>query len=287
MSRLPASDGRARPVRRRRAAAVALTAGVVWLAGNETGCAGGSGTPVPPLALLVPAYVQPSSPAWPRLVAAAGGIRAVIVNPDSGPGPVRSRTFAARYRALQAAGIPILGYVPTDFGHRPLSAVVSDIRRYERWYRTDGYFLDEGAIRASALPYYRRVAAAARGREIVMNPAAVPARGYLGIASTIVTFEGNETAYRAARMPAWTSRLPASRFSDVVYGVARGHLAAVLAIARRRNIGSVYVTDAAGSNPYGRLPSYFRRELALLGSPPAVTRRAASTVGSATVARAP
>ena len=224
---------------------------------------------------------------WPRLVGAAAGIRAVIVNPDSGPGRVRSRAFAARYRALQAAGIPILGYVPTGFGHRPLAAVVSDIRRYERWYRTDGYFLDEGAIGASALPYYRRAAAAARGREIVMNPAAVPARGYLKIASTIVTFEGNEAAYRTARMPGWTSRLPARRFSDVVYGVAKGRLAAVLAVARRRNIGSVYVTDAAGSNPYDRLPSYFRHELALLGSPSGVTRRAASTAGSATGARGP
>jgi hypothetical protein len=236
---------------------------------------------------MVPAYVEPSSHAWPRLVGAAGGIRAVIVNPDSGPGRVRSRAFAARYRALQAAGIPILGYVPTGFGHRPLAAVVSDIRRYQRWYRTDGDFLDEGAIGASALPYYRRAAAAARGREIVMNPAAVPARGYLKIASTIVTFEGNEAAYRTARMPGWTSRLPASRFSDIVYGVPKGHLAAVLAMARRRNIGSVYVTDAAGSNPYDRLPSYFRHELALLGSPSGVTSRAASTVGSATGARGP
>jgi hypothetical protein len=211
----------------------------------------------------VPAYVAPDDPAWGVLSAAPAGIGAVIVNPDSGPGTSKSPDLARRVNALRRARILTLGYVATDFGSRPLALARAQMARYERWYGVDGFLFDEAATDAAALPYYRRLRVAAGRRQVVLNPGAVPAPGYRSVSDAIVTFEGTEAQYRAARFPPWTRSF---RTASTVYEVPPSHLAGVVALARARGARLLYVTDARLPNPYDRLPSYYARERGLLAA---------------------
>ena len=211
----------------------------------------------------MPAYVAPDDPAWGLLTAAPAGIGAVIVNPDSGPGAARSPTLARRVSALRRAGIPTLGYVATRFGHRRVGRVLAQMARYERWYRVDGFLFDEAATGPAALPYYRRLRAAAGRHEVVLNPGAVPDPRYRSVADAIITFEGTEARYRAARFPPWTRT---ARTASTVYDVPAARLAGVVALARARHAWGLFVTDAGPPNPYDRLPSYFGRERGLVAA---------------------
>src|SRR5262249_10863090 len=110
-----------------------------------------------PVTAMVPAYVSSSNREWSVLAGAPEGVGAVIVNPDSGPGLRPNGRLARRAAHLRARGIMTLGYVGTDFGGRPIPDVLRAMHRYRVWYGVNGYFLDEGALEASDLPYYRQL----------------------------------------------------------------------------------------------------------------------------------
>jgi hypothetical protein len=163
--------------------------------------------------------------------------------------------------ALRRAGVGlVVGYIATHFGRRPVPEVVREMRRYRSWYGIDDYNLDEVPVTGRALPYYRRLRIAAGRGHIVLNPGAVPDRGYLAVADVITTFEGSEPQYRKARFPAWTDRYPPARFAHIVYATPARDWPRVVALARSRNVGYLFVTDASPPNPYDRLPTYFAAE---------------------------
>jgi hypothetical protein len=224
-----------------------------------------------PVTAIIPAYVSASNPEWGVLTGAPQGIGAVIVNPESGPGPAPNPRLARRAAELRAHGIVTLGYVGTDFGDRPAQEVLEEMHRYRVWYGVNGFFFDEGARGTRALPYYRRLRRAAGSMYVVLNTGRPPARRYLAVADTIVTFEGSAAEYRGARTPGWTTRVPRRRVAHVVYATPRADRAEVVALAQKRNAGFLFVTDAGPPNPYNRLPSYFgaeRGDLIALGGKP-------------------
>lgn len=217
--------------------------------------------PVPfAMGAVVPAYVPSSSPVWRVLTRSPRGVATVIINPQNGPDGARRPALAARVDALRRAGITTLGYIATNFGRRRAALVEADMRRYRRWYGVDGYFLDEASTERADLPYYRLLRRAADRRTVMLNPGAVPDPGYLSAADQIVTFEGTAAAYRDARFPPWTANQPPSRFVHVVYSTPAAQRKTVLALARARNAGLVFITDAGAPNPYDRLPPYFAAE---------------------------
>lgn len=211
-------------------------------------------------AVLIPAYVPAHELA--ALAAGARRPRMVIVNPDSGPGAGEGRAYGEAVRTLRAAGIRVLGYVPTGYGARAQDDVLADVRRYLAWYRVDGIFFDESSSDAALLPYYRAVTRHARGqadRLVVLNPGVPPAAGYFGIADIVVTFEGTYAGYGSAMdaTPDWLARIHPDRIAHLIYGATRAEALDAVAEAAA---GYVYVTSGAMPNPWRSLAPYLGDE---------------------------
>ncbi|WP_030206363.1 spherulation-specific family 4 protein [Streptomyces sp. NRRL S-87] len=207
--------------------------------------------------LLVPLYEHPAERAedWAALVRCADRLRAVVLNPASGPGPAADEHFLAVTHRLRDAGVPVLGYADTDYGRRPHRDVVADLLRYRDWYGTDGAFLDQAAAEGEFLPHYRRLAVAARAagaRTLVLNHGAHPHPGYVELADLLVTFEGPWDAYQDAEVPEWTGAHPPEHFCHLVYGVPPGAPAAQL--ARSRGAAVHCAVPGTGTHPWSSLP---------------------------------
>ena len=211
-------------------------------------------------AALIPAYVPPQE--LTALAASARRPRMVVLNPDSGPGAGQGRAYREAVRALQAAGIRVLGYVPTGYGGRASAGVLADVRRYLAWYQVDGIFFDETSSDAALLPYYRALSRQARGeagRVVVVNPGVPPAAGYFDLADVVVTFEGTYAGYAdaMAAAPEWLRRMRPDRVAHLVYGATDAEALDAVADAAA---GYVYATSGAMPNPWRTLPAYLRDE---------------------------
>jgi hypothetical protein len=210
-------------------------------------------------AALIPAYVPPDELA--ALTHAPHRPRMVVINPASGPGPVRRRAYAEAVRVLRAAGVTVLGYVPTRWGARPAADVLRDMEDYVAWYGVDGVFADEAAADEARVGYYRRLDAVARrdGLLMVLNPGVPPARSYFDVADVIVTFEGSAAAYPAAlrAMPSWLDDVPPDRVAHLVHGADRSQ--ALRAVAGS-TAGFLYATSGRMPNPWRSLPAYLEDE---------------------------
>ena len=94
--------------------------------------------------VIAPTYFYPeATDGWAKVAMAAMYLSAVMVNPDSGPGARKLQDFAAVAKQSQAAGIHVLGYIPSGYGTRDIADVVSEINSYRTWYEVDGFFIDE------------------------------------------------------------------------------------------------------------------------------------------------
>jgi hypothetical protein len=80
----------------------------------------------------------------------------------------------------------------------------------------------------------------------------------------VVVFENTYAAYAGLRVPGWVRKYPAARFAHIVYATSASQLAGTLGLAAARHAGYVYVTDGAGSQRYGSLPSYWASEEAII-----------------------
>lgn len=209
--------------------------------------------------LLVPLYVHPavSPQAWTSLTGAAAGLYAVVLNVADGPGHLPDPDFRAAADELRGAGVRLLGYADTGYGHRPPREIIADIRKYRRWYDVDGIFFDQAAAQAALLPRYRRLVRLARAlgaRRAVLNPGTHPDPGYALIADLLVTFEGSWESYRRATVPNWTADHPPERFCHLVYGVPPGHAEQVARTADGRGAAVHCAVPGEGANPWQTAP---------------------------------
>jgi hypothetical protein len=227
--------------------------------------------------VLVPAYVYPSGAGlavWDQLAEGARSITVeAILNPGSGPGTIQDPHYVAVVAKLREAGGRVLGYVHTSYGQRPLAAVEQDIRTYIKFYRVDGFFVDEMANTSQAVEYYETIYRSIKQLnpefKVVGNPGTpYTLRAYLGAVDTLVIFEGSAAAYADYQpfAPApWVADYPPSRFANIVYDVGNvSGIAEALNKARQTNAGSVFITDDKLPNPYRGLPSYWIQEVAAI-----------------------
>ena len=145
------------------------------------------------------------------------------------------------------------------------------MRAYPKFYKIDGFFIDQMANTPEAVDHYRSIRRLIRRADprykVVGNPGTphtLPE--YLDAADTLVTFEGSARAFAAydphAAAP-WTAGHPPGRFAAIIYGVDKAAAGrAVLSRARRTGAGSVYITDQKMPNPYLGLPPYWADEAA-------------------------
>jgi hypothetical protein len=218
---------------------------------------GASQTPQP--RLVVPAYFHPviHRDQWEWLAEHAPRVRLVILNIRSGPGSTPEAPFKEVTERLRGAGVPVIGYVDTDYGSRPAGQIMAEFGRYLDWYEVDGVCLDRVSTVAANVAYYGALSARVRklGAEVVFfNHGAYPHEAYANYADLLGTFEGPWHAYLRLEVPRWTTAWPIEKFYHVVYSVPPERFGEAARLATQRHAASVYITERGGSNPYDRLP---------------------------------
>lgn len=102
--------------------------------------------------VLVPMYVYPANihtnPVYNRLMDLKRRHETVpfwvIINPASGPGKSVDANYSKAIDRLLGSGCLVLGYVPTNYGKRPVAEVQADLEQWRKLYpRTQGIFYDE------------------------------------------------------------------------------------------------------------------------------------------------
>jgi len=184
-------------------------------------------------------------------------LRFVIINVHNGPGEAPDPSYLPVVEALRAAGIRTVGYVDTNYGRRIPADIGREVHAYRDWYGVQGVFMDQVSSGLDQLDHYAQCVVAARTAGapfVVLNAGTEPHPGYVDLANVTVTFEGPWAAYVDLRIPDWARRYPSSRFCHLVHSVPRGRFADGLDLAAKRHVGSVFLTDGRGSNPWDHVP---------------------------------
>jgi hypothetical protein len=211
---------------------------------------------------VVPAYFHPAiAPSdWLTLADAAGAVRLVVLNVASGPGYQRDHAYAETVERLLDAGVPIAGYVDTDYGRRPQVDVLTEVARYRQWYQVSSVFLDRVASGIEHVRHYRSLAANSRwaGMELVaFNHGVHPVWDYAEYADLLGTFEGSFRAFIELDVPRWVHDFPSGRFFHLLYDSPPALVGTIARLATERNVGCVYRTESTGANPWRGLPLGF------------------------------
>ncbi|MFZ0160761.1 MAG: spherulation-specific family 4 protein [Kineosporiaceae bacterium] len=227
--------------------------------------------PTAALSLAVPAYFHPAvtRKVWQRLPRLAHVLRFVVLNVNSGPGDAVDPHYVPVVAKLQAAGVRVVGYVDTDYGRRTPGEVARDVDTYHHRYGVEGVFLDQVTTGLDQLDHYAQCVLAARthgSRFVVLNPGAHPHPGYVDLANVTVTFEGPWAQYVPLSPPEWVHRYPSSRFCHLVHSLPRCSFAQGLRLAAGRHVGSAFLTDSRGANPWDHVPALLTGELELARS---------------------
>lgn len=164
-----------------------------------------------------------TDPAWQVVIDHAPQIYAVIGNPDSGPGAVVNLEWLALFKRLKAAGIKVIGYVPTTYGARALSQVRADLVKWRDWYEPNGTFFDECAMEKEKLEYYRAAVGHARalGQQaiVVGNFGTVPDVSLFDLMDISCVAETDQETYVTKPFPAWVFQKPKGRIYNIIYAV--------------------------------------------------------------------
>jgi hypothetical protein len=208
---------------------------------------------------VVPAYFHPAldPDAWQRLAQCADAVSVVVLNVADGPGERPDHRYWSVVQRLTRSGVTVAGYVDTAFGRRASDDILADIAAHRDWYGVDSVFLDQVTSGPEDVGFYARLAGRARGhgvRVIAFNHGVHPIEEYAEHADLLGTFEGPWRSYVEARAPAWVDARPAEQFFHLIYSVPRSRLADACALAARRRIGGLFVTDHGGANPWDYLP---------------------------------
>jgi len=210
--------------------------------------------------LVVPAYFRPDfRPGdWESMADDSRDVRMVILNLANGPGTAPDPAFSAALSRLREAGVPVAGYVDTNYGRRPPRDVLADLDCFLRWYDVAGVCFDRVSVTAQDVGYYAALSRDARNagvRVVLFNHGAHPVEAYAEHANMLGTFEGPWRAYLQLAVPRWARSRPANIFYHVVYSVPRENFDHAFLLAIRRRAGCVYITDRGGGNPYDCLPA--------------------------------
>lgn len=203
--------------------------------------------------LAPPWYVHPAvAPQdWAWLASQRSSVSFAVVNVHNGPGRDDDEYYPDALTGLR--GIRLLGYVPVDYGNRPVADVARDIAAWQRLYRVDGIMLDELPSTPQSLARCSQYADAARDAGVAFvaaNPGVFPSSDHLGLFDVTCVFEGTAASYAGFEHPAWARDVPASRLWHLVYDCDPDHTAAVGVAAAGHGAGHVFVTDRSLPNPW-------------------------------------
>ncbi len=219
------------------------------------------------MVLLIPFYVyptwwDPNQYLWDDLAQARQWVSIVaIINPDNGPGGgPPNEDYQRGMEELLAAGVVLVGYVPTGYGERSSEAVRLDVNLYADYYPVQGIFFDEVPTDPSYLKRYRLLYEYARTffptGPVIFNYGTLPPQDYLDIGALNVVFEDE-----AAK---WWLFDPSRAFLEfettgvLVHSASLQDMRAILQEVRAQQWAKyVYFTDDTPPNPWDSLPSYW------------------------------
>lgn len=213
--------------------------------------------------LALPWYIHPAAAPqdWAWLAAQRRGVSFAVVNVHNGPGRDDDEYYPAAVAGLRK--VRTLGYVPVDYGNRPVADVARDIAAWQRLYRIGGIMFDELPSSARSVARCAEYAAAARAagiRFLAANPGVFPSLAHLNLFDVTAVFEGTAADYADFTHPGWARGIPPSQLWHLVYDCDPEQTAAVRRAAGIRGAGHVFATDRSLPNPW-------------LGPPTAVSNR--------------
>ena len=241
----------------------------------------------PATGIMIPLYTYPGS-TWSTVAAvkqANPGVPIIaIINPNSGPGASADPNYVSGIKSLQAAGVTVLGYVPTGYTARSLSQVESMVMDYKNWYPVTGIFFDEMANTAGNEGYYSALNAFAKSQGFtytVGNPGADTIPSYVGTVDTIVIYE-NQGLPSASSLASWHADYAKGNFAMMAYGVPA--VDPTYPSTSSQYVGYIYITDEGLPNPYNGLPAYLTAVASDLVSATPATTTSTSTATATTTA---
>lgn len=196
----------------------------------------------------------------------ASAVEYTVINPNSGPNTTKDDAYEIITDQCHAKGISVLGYVSTEYGARPPTTVLDEIRRYEQWYGVSGIFFDEAASGTDRLDYYAQLYKSTKGT-VVLNPGVYPHQAYAECCDILCVEErGIEvTENRSVTTAEWMRGQPPEKFWYLIFNVAdAAKMRRILKKAQQRNVGYIYVTNDALPNPWDGLPIYWKEECAFV-----------------------
>jgi hypothetical protein len=216
----------------------------------------------------LPLYIYPSTGEknWQTAIDATKQVDFIIANVSNGPSTEIKTNWTAMIKKSVNAGVKVYGYVHTDYGKREGKVVDEEIALWIKFYpQISGIFFDETAADISKVPYYKArydyVKSISQKLQVVINPGTNTDEAYMKVSDVNVIFESGYKSWLTKKIPSWVSNYPKERFYAIVYDVpTETNMKEVVATAKARNFGSIFVTSASG--PSAALPSYFWTELA-------------------------
>src|SRR3989454_7124482 len=193
------------------------------------------------------------------------------VNPSSGPGTAPDATHLNGYNKLKAAGITVLGYVPTHYAADSIASKEILIDDYKNWYNLDGIFFDEMA-NSGQETYYSTLTNYVKNvdgmKMTVCNPGTSVPQSYVGTCDTLEIAESaGLPSLSTLQSRTFYPNYDKSNFFMLAHDT--NSIVQTDVTDRMPYVGYEYITNDVEPNPYDTLPYYFLDEVAYLdtGSP--------------------
>ena len=223
----------------------------------------------PATGIIVPLYPYPTDSSWQQLIQTKLAYPnipvAAVINPSNGPGSAQDPNFVQGIDNLRAAGILVLGYIPTGYGSVGQSYIDSQIYDYRQWYNVNGIFFDTMSNIPGYESYYSSLSSYAASLGLtwnVGNPGAQVPASYVGTMNTIIIYE-NAGLPSLSTLSSSTDGYPASNFGFEAYAVSSFSQSY---ISSAENYDSwMYITNGLYPDPYSVLPSYLTTLMSDLG----------------------
>lgn len=221
-------------------------------------------------ALYVPLFTYPTSSTWTTVSTLKMKYPTVqfivTINPSSGVGTGADSNFVNGINKLKNSNTLVLGYVYTLYGDRPINDIKTEIDKYKQWYNVGGIFLDEMDNQSGKEQYYKDITAYVKsvGMSYVMgNPGTSTTSAYAGTVDNVLIYESSGAPSLSTVQQRTNNGQPSpSKYGIIPYGVSVLDTNYVKSI--KPYVGTLYITNDSGSNPWDSLPSYLDQLCAIL-----------------------
>ena len=224
-------------------------------------------TPIPAstTAVYIPLFMGPGT-AWNTVVSLKQKYlnQTIIVcfNPSNGNFTGRDTNMGNGLINLKNSGTKIQGYCYTGYGNRPMADVQKVINNYKQFYpEVSGIFLDEMSNSGGKEQYYKDITnfCHSNGFNYVMgNPGTSSTLSYVDTVDNVLVYESaGAPSLATVQQRTFNAQPNKSKYGIIPYGVPTLDPAYVKSV--KPYLGTLYITNDSGSNPWDTIPSYLEQ----------------------------